>query len=271
MTTTQSYLLGHEEDELRRLEHQASMLAPATRIVLEQAGIEPGMRVLDLGTGAGDVAFEVAEMVGPSGSVLGIDQSASALRWAARRLEARDVSNVTFLHDDLHSVEIADSFDAVVGRLVLLYTPEPAGVLRRYAALVRKGGVVVAMEYEMLAAGSIPSTPVSEQIVGWIAEAFRRSQLDASLGAHLEPIMRAAGLAEPTVVGLQAYFSPDDPAGARLAASTVRTLLPVIERTGVATAEEVDIDTLEARCAKDLLDSCAVFKPPVLVGAWARV
>lgn len=271
MTMTETYLLGHEEKELRRLEHQAQMLRPATRAVLRQAGIEPGMRVLDLGTGAGDVAFEVADMVGPSGSVLGIDQSTSALRWAARRLETRDASNVTFLHDDLHTVAIAESFDAVVGRLVLLYTPDPAQVLRRYAALVRPGGVVVAMEYEMRAAGSIPPIPLSDQIVGWITEAFRRSNLDGSLGARLGPILRAAGLADPTVLGLQTYFAPEDPAGARLAAATVRTLLPVIERTGVATAEEVDIDTLEARCAASLEERCAIFKPPVLVGAWARV
>ncbi|UYM05173.1 class I SAM-dependent methyltransferase [Solicola gregarius] len=247
------------------------MLAPATRMVLEQAGIERGMRVLDLGTGAGDVAFEVADMVGSSGSVLGVDQSASALRWAARRLETRDISNVTFLRDDLHTVEIADRFDAVVGRLVLLYTPHPAEVLRRYAALVRKGGLIVAMEYEMRAAGSIPSVPLSERVVGWITEAFGRSNLDASLGARLEPIMRAAGLTDPTVVGLQSYFAPDDPAGARLAAATVRTLLPVIVRTGVAEPEEIDIDTLEERCATSLADGCAIFKPPVLVGAWARI
>lgn len=129
----------------------------------------------------------------------------------------------------------------------------------------------VAMEYEMTAAGSIPPTPVSDQIVGWIVEAFRRSNLDASLGARLEPIMRAAGLQHPTAVGLQAYVAPEDPAGPRLATSTVRTLLPVIERTGIATAEEVDIDALEARCARGLRERCATFKPPVLVGSWAVV
>lgn len=270
MTATQSYLLGHDGEELRRLENQARVLAPATRTILRLAGIEAGMRVLDLGTGAGDVAFEVARLVGPDGSVVGIDRSTDALAWAARRVEDRGIRNVAFVHDDLHTVRITDRFDAVVGRLVLLYTPDPSAVLRRYAGLVRPGGSIVAMEYEMTAAGSLPPTPLSRQLVEWITEAFGRSGLDPSLGARLCKVMVDAGLPQPTVLGLQAYREPDDPEGARLAAETVRTLLPVLERTGIATAAQVDIETLEARCAQSLVEHDAIFKPPTLVGAWAN-
>jgi SAM-dependent methyltransferase len=266
---TSPYLLGHDEQELARLEHQASVLAPATRTILRLAGIGPGMRVLDLGTGAGDVAFEVAELVGPDGSVVGVDQSVKALRYAAVRAERRALTNVAFLHDDLHTVPIDGEFDAIVGRLILLYTPEPAAVLRKFAGLLRPGGVVAMMEYEMHAAGTLPPTELSAQAVRWITGAFDRSGLDPSLGAKLGPIMRDAGFDAATVVGLQGYREPGDPAGALLAAETVRTLLPVIERTGLATADEVGIDTLEERLARDSVAHGTTFKPPTLVGAWA--
>ncbi|MGH3359676.1 MAG: methyltransferase domain-containing protein [Nocardioidaceae bacterium] len=270
MTTTDNYLLGSDALELERLEHQARMLAPATRTILRLAGIRPGMRVLDLGTGAGDVALEAAEMVGPTGSVIGIDQSAEALSWAARRIEAHNVHNISFLHDDLHTVPITGRFDAVIGRLVLLYTPDPAAVLRRYKTLLGPDGVIVAMEYEMTAAGSIPPTPLSERIVSWITEAFRRSGLDPSLGARLGQVTADAGLDRAEVLGLQAYRAPNDPSGARMAAAMIRTLLPVLERTGVATPAEVDLETLEQRIAGSLSDNDAIFKPPTLVGAWSR-
>jgi SAM-dependent methyltransferase len=270
-TTASPYLLGHDEQELARLEHQANILAPATRTILRLAGITPGMRVLDLGTGAGDVAFEVAELVGPNGSVVGVDQSVKALRYAAVRAERRNLANVAFLHDDLHTIPIDDRFDAVVGRLILLYTPDPAAVLRKFAGLVRPGGVVATMEYEMRAAGTLPPTELSSRVCDWIIGAFDRSGLDPSLGARLGPILRDAGLADATVVGLQGYREPGDPAGPKLAAETVRTLLPVIERTGLATAAEVDIDTLEDRLAQDSMAHGTTFKPPTLVGAWARV
>lgn len=268
MTT---YLLGHDPDELARLEHQAMVLAPATRTVLHLAGIAPGMRVLDLGTGAGDVALEAAEMVGPTGSVVGIDQSVPALTLAARRVEQRAVTNVSFVQGDIEDIDLIDEFDAVVGRLVLLYMPKPDRVLAKFARLVRPGGVVAMMEYEMTAAGTLPPTELSSRIVGWIASAFQRSGLDASLGARLAEVLARAGLGQATVLGLQGYRPPGDRDGAWMAASTVRTLLPVLEKTGVATAVEVDIDTLAERIAQDSAAHDAVFKPPTLVGAWATV
>ncbi|GHF19570.1 hypothetical protein GCM10017786_61870 [Amycolatopsis deserti] len=272
MTTTETpYLLGNEPDELRRLEEQAAALAPATRAILGMAGIEPGMRVLDLGTGAGDVAFELSRIVGPSGSVVGIDQSAKALRWAAGRCEAQGLRNVSFVHDDLHQMRLTGQVDAVVGRLVLLYTPDPAAVLRKFAGYVRPGGVVVSMEYEMSVAGLLPATPLSERITYWINEAFRRSGLDPYLGARLETVFADAGLAGATVLGLQAYRPPGDPTGGRMASGVLRTLLPVLTRTGLATAEEVGIDTLGQRLFEDQVRSGAVFRPPTLVGGWSRI
>lgn len=270
MTTSTDYLLGSEERELQRLEGQARMLSSATQTILRHAGIEPGMRVLDLGTGAGDVAFEAAELVGPTGSVVGIDQSTDALRWAARRIEARGAANIALIRGDLHTIELDSSFDAVVGRLVLLYTPDPAAVLRRYAGIVRPGGVIAAMEYEMSAAGFLPETPLSSRVTWWITEAFRRSGLDPILGARLPAVFAAAGLTAD-YLGTQGYCAADDPTGPRMATGVVRTLLPVLTKTGVAPASEIDIDTLEERMAADLRTSGGVFRQPTLVGAWARV
>ena len=267
---TDTYLLGHDADELQRLEDQARVLAPATETILTLAGIKPGMRVLDLGTGAGDVALALAAMVGPSGAVVGVDQSATALARAAGRCERQGVNNVTFVCDDLHTAAVSGPFDAVVGRLVLLYTPDPAVVLERYASIVRPGGLVVAMEYEMTTAGLLPSTALSEQVVGWIAEAFRCAGLDPLLGARLGDVLHAAGLERPTVLGLQTYVPSGDPIGPRMVTGIIRTLLPVLECTGIATSSEIGIDTLQQRIAAVQAENDAIFKLPALVGAWAR-
>jgi SAM-dependent methyltransferase len=253
------------------LEHQAGILAPATRTVLTLAGVEPGMRVLDLGTGAGDVALAAAELVGPTGSVVGVDQSVPALTLAAERVERRGVTNVSFLQGDLTTMRLFDGFDAVVARLVLLYVPEPHEVVRRFAGMLRPGGVIAMMEYEMTAAGTLPPTDLTARTAYWIAEGYRRSGLDASLGARLADVLSRAGLTDVTVLGLQGYRPAGDRDGARMAADAIRTLLPVLERTGVATAEEVDLDTLEDRFAVDSTVHDAIVKPPTLVGAWARV
>ena len=67
------YALGHSDREITRLQAQARLLAPITQQFLREAGIAPGMRVLDIGSGAGYVAFLAAELVGPCGAVIGSD------------------------------------------------------------------------------------------------------------------------------------------------------------------------------------------------------
>jgi ubiquinone/menaquinone biosynthesis C-methylase UbiE len=88
------YVFGHSPQEMARLEAQARIIDPITRRIFEAAGIAPGMRVLDCGSGAGDVAFLAAELVGSSGAVVGVDRSASALETATRRAAERGLSNV---------------------------------------------------------------------------------------------------------------------------------------------------------------------------------
>jgi cyclopropane fatty-acyl-phospholipid synthase-like methyltransferase len=76
----QEYALGHSPSELERLASQAKLLEPFTRRVFEQAGISRGMNVLDVGSGSGDVAFLVREMVGPEGHVTGADHAPEAVK-----------------------------------------------------------------------------------------------------------------------------------------------------------------------------------------------
>jgi SAM-dependent methyltransferase len=281
MTTTDSstsastgaraaYLLGHGGAELERLQAQARMLAGPTGAFLTLAGITPGMRVLDLGSGAGDVSFLVAGRVGPSGSVVGVDRSATAVGFATDRARREGIDNVTFTTGDVGTVEPGGPFDAVVGRLVLLYVDDPVAVVRRCARLLRPGGVLLAMEYEMEAVASIPSHPMVTRLNRWITAAFRQTGHDPSLGARLQDVLTEAGLSQPIALGLQTYFRHDDPRGPRLGAETVRTLTPAIVAAGLATEEEIGIDTLEQRLAEALASVDGILRIPTLVGAWGR-
>ena len=73
------YIMGSNPSELRRLGLQARLLRPITERLLRQAGLAEGMRVLDLGCGAGDVSVLAAEIVGRSGSVIGLDRDMAVL------------------------------------------------------------------------------------------------------------------------------------------------------------------------------------------------
>jgi ubiquinone/menaquinone biosynthesis C-methylase UbiE len=88
------YLLGHDEAEQRRLLEQAAIVEPLTRRSLLAAGLEPGMHVLDVGSGFGDVSVLASDLVGPAGSVVGIDREPSAVASATARATALGATNV---------------------------------------------------------------------------------------------------------------------------------------------------------------------------------
>ena len=83
-----TYVMGYTQHELERLMFQGRLLRPMTERLLRGAGIGPGMSVLDVGSGAGDVALLAAELVGPSGSVTGIDRDERSVALAARRADS---------------------------------------------------------------------------------------------------------------------------------------------------------------------------------------
>src|SRR5258708_8087 len=135
------YVLGHTEKELERLITQSRLFEPFTAQVFRDAGIAPGMRVLDVGSGSGDVSFLAARMVGPTGQVVGVDRSPVAVATAGRRALALELSNTRFVVGDASTMAFEEPFDAVVGRFVLLFCPDPVAVLRQVMAHVRAGGV----------------------------------------------------------------------------------------------------------------------------------
>jgi SAM-dependent methyltransferase len=265
------YVLQHEREELERLELQARSLEAATRLHLRIAGIEPGMRVLDLGTGVGDVAFLISEAVGSEGHVVGIDRSPVALAYAEERRRARGTPNVRFVEGDVRTWRDEDPFDAVVGRLILFHVPRhAAAVVRHHAAALRPEGIALMMDFDIGATRAEPPIALVDEGRDRVMAAFRAGGADPVMGTRLERVLVEAGLVDVRSVGCQAYLDAEGGMGPRLFAAVTRTLLPVMERAGIATAEEVGIDTFEERLADAQRAAEAIILPPTLVGATGR-
>jgi cyclopropane fatty-acyl-phospholipid synthase-like methyltransferase len=270
-STEVGYQFGHDNAELERLTLQGRALGPATRTILEMAGIEPGMAVLDLGSGAGDVSLLAAELVGPSGRVTGIDASADAVARAAGRARERNMTNVQFAVGDIHRPAPGGPFDVITGRLVLMYVADPPAVLRTQATVLRAGGRVVPIELDISTARTVPPTPLAGRLASWIAEVFNRGGIHGSLGPQLWSTIDEAGLHPRGMIGIQTCFDPDNPDGAALLAGVVRTLGPLMERTNVATIDEIQPATLQDRLATELSEARGTFMYPTLYGAWGTL
>jgi len=138
MTTTNSapnYALGSTDAEHERLIRQAALLAPFTERFFRSAGIGPGQRVLDLGSGVGDVAMLAAKLVGPSGEVVGVERDPRSIARAGARVADAGLPNVTFTQSDVSQISSSKPFDAVVGRFILMFLSDPLAVLRSLTPL----------------------------------------------------------------------------------------------------------------------------------------
>ncbi len=264
------YVLGRSESEAQRLIRQANFVRPSTERIFRKAGITPGMRVLDFGCGAGDVSFLAAELVGPTGAVVGIDLNPSVLELARRRAKESGFTWVTFEEQGIESVAATDPFDAVVGRCVLLYQPDPVATLRHMASHLHTGGILVVQEPDMsVEVRTRPLVPLWSQVHHWIAETFRRGGVAYDIGSQLYHLFRQAGLPGPTLLQ---HLTVCGGAAVRPicehSAEMVRSLLPKMEAFGIATAEEVEVETLADRLERDscAAESQVTYMPNV--GAW---
>jgi ubiquinone/menaquinone biosynthesis C-methylase UbiE len=263
------YAPGHSDRELDRLGAQARMYEPFTRQLFHEAGLRPGMRVLDVGCGSGDVAFLASEIVGSTGAVVGIDRAAAAIVRAKSRAQSQRISNVQFIEGDPTLTQFDEVFDAIVGRLILMYYPDPIGALRRLLAHLRPNGIVAFQEFDASGCKSHPASPTYQRCADWIIRTLQLSGADSHIGLKLYSIFRSSGLSAP-ILRLDGAISGGPDAPYEALAEVVRSLMPVMEKFGVVTAAEVEIDTLALRIRDEVFTKEGVIVAPLLIGAWAR-
>jgi len=263
------YVLGHSEQELERLERQGELFGGETREVLRRAGLKPGMRVLNVGCGAGDDSLIAADLVGPSGAVLGIDRAGAALSFARARAEKSRVGWLQFQEADIFSFEPEQKFDAVIGRFILMHVADPVGAVKRMTTFLKPGGALAFVELDIDQAGAVPELALLTQCIEWITETYRRVGVDPNMGSGLYATFRAAGL-DPHLTGTCRVESGPGSIAYAFTAQTLASLVPTMEKLGVATAAEIGIDTLtdRLRAAAVAGDHC-IFMPR-LIGAWAN-
>jgi SAM-dependent methyltransferase len=201
--------------------------------------------------------------------LVGVDRSPEALARAQLRARQRGLAQVRFVEGDIHDPAPGGPFDAIVERLALWLVPDPAAVLRRQATVLRPGGLVVPIEFDLSTIRSLPETPEIAQLRSWLVEAFARAGL-VMLGPRLWAVVQEAGLRPLGMVGVQPHFGSGDEVGLAYIVEGMRAAEPVIVGTGVATAEEIGVETFE-QWMRDTWgkNPQAVAAASMLLSAWA--
>jgi SAM-dependent methyltransferase len=240
-----------------------------TERLLRDMGLAGCQRVLDVGCGRGDVTLMAARLLGDGAEVVGIDCDATAVDAATSRARDLGITNVRFAVLDVGALSPGfGTFDAIIGRRVLMYVPDRPAALRALVSVLVPGGIVGFQEAD----GSMTPAPTAlfplhVQAHRWIWDTVAREGATTRMGFELPALLASADL---VVEGVRAEAVIELAGVRQFTASLVRMMVPRIVARGVSTAEEIDVDTLDRRLADELARAQSPYLGGFAFTAWAR-
>lgn len=260
------YRLARGAGEALRLRLLHNAYAAGSEALLKRAGLRPGMRVVELGCGTGNMTCWLAERVGSTGLVVGLDNSRAQLALARRQAEARHLVNATFGLADIHGPGLPRGrFDLAYARLLLMHLTDPIAALRAMKALVRPGGVVVCEEMDLSRwLCDPPSALVARSHELKVALSDRYGQ-HWRLGTSLHRVFRRAGFRELHVSAHQPLVLRGEEK--RLTALSFAQLAPHFVKEGLASRRAVA--EIAAEMERLAADETTLFGLPFMGQVWA--
>jgi protein-L-isoaspartate O-methyltransferase len=269
-TSNSAYALGYTKAESDRLIRQAAKLAPLTERFFRDAGISAGHRVLELGSGMGDVAMLVAKIVGPSGSVIGVERDRNSIRLAQARAAEAGFSNISFSESDISQLHPEQKFDAAVGRFILQFIPDPVAVVRSLTASVRPGGVIAFHEGQWQPyLDLLRHLPLSHACALAVRDTMQSSHARTDQGLSLHNVFTQAGLSAPRM-RMEMLLSAQ-PGFTTWVCDLLFSLLSRAREHGISLEALGNLETLSERVHAEVTAANVVVPMIAMVAAWSQV
>jgi ubiquinone/menaquinone biosynthesis C-methylase UbiE len=198
--STDHYLLGHSTEEEGRLRRQVREFEAEARWLLDQLELKPGARAIDLGCGLEGILGLLAERVGPTGRVVGIEKDSHFAELARRFAADQGKGNIEVLQGDAKATGLPrEDFDLVHARLILVNIPEPERVVEEMVALARPGGMVASHEADYIAHVCDPPSHAWNRLFDAFEAYSRSNGIDLFVGRKTHRMFRSAGVTDVRV------------------------------------------------------------------------
>lgn len=196
MADEQQYILGTDSTELERLGFQHRVWSQDAAALWSRANIQQGMKVLDLGAGPGFATFDLAEIVGETGSVTAIDISKSYVEYGNNQSKIRGFKNVNFLERQVHNLQLDyEEYDIIYCRWVLSWVEDVDSVIAESCRLLKPGGALLVQEYAQWGTFRIiPETPSIRTVIEACRESWRLMPSEIDIAPRLPEMFINGGL-----------------------------------------------------------------------------
>jgi SAM-dependent methyltransferase len=262
------YLLGYRQAEQERLERQAHELAHDSSWLFDQVGVREGWRAIEIGCGPQGCLGLLAERVGPTGRVVGIERSAEQVVRAQQFVTDSHLTNVEVLHADARQTGLPEhSFDFATARLVLVNVPEPELFVQEMVRLVRPGGSVALHEPDSTTQRCDPPLPAQSRLLQVLNTYAEMNGIDRTIGPRVPRLLRDAGLIDIRVNAL-VHVYPLGHGRRMLLLEFVENARRRLLDQGVI--GEVELNELTAALKRHLEDPATLVLSSVFVQAWGR-
>jgi ubiquinone/menaquinone biosynthesis C-methylase UbiE len=262
------YLLSSRAEELERLRVQARVWEPDAEAMLDQIGLRPGMRCIDVGCGAMGILGPLSRRVGRKGKVIGLDMG-KMVEAARAYVAEHKLTNVEIVEQDAYDTGLKrGSFDLVHERLVMApVSGRSEALLQEMCALAKPGGIIATQEPDTHSQNCHPERPAWHRLQELQRAVFAHSGADANQGQHSFAMLRRAGLEDVQVrAGVVALRSGHP--YVRLPILFAIELRQKILKAKLAKAAE--LDALIKECEAIARDPDSFFTTLVMVQVWGR-
>ncbi len=195
MAGEKEYVLGTDADELARLGFQHRLWSEQAYALWERAGFRPGQTILDVGCGPGFATLDLAQLIGNTGRVIGVDASDRFIGYLKSQITARGMTNVDVRVGDVQKLELPPaSVDAAYARWVMCFVPDPDAVVAGVARALKPGGVFTIQDYFNYTAISLaPKSAAFDRVIAAVSKSWKQHGGDDDIVGRLPAILANNG------------------------------------------------------------------------------
>lgn len=232
------YAIAGGAEGKARLEILSRVMQPYTQNFFQRLGIIEGMHCLDIGCGGGDVTFELANLVGEKGRVVGLELDETIVQLTQQDCQQLGLTNIQFLVADALSLDEENKYDLAYTRFLLTHLSEPQRVIELMKIALKPGSWIAIEDLEFSGHFCYPKCLAFDKYIELYQQVVQNKGGDPEIGLKLPGMLKKIGFKEVYFNLVQPTFMEGE--GKSIAQITMEKIRSAVLEQGLSSPNEID-------------------------------